>query len=399
MQEGKIVIFPNGKKQIELERSAIHYIQMKRNDAFIYTEWGGVYKSRITFEELTKMLEEDFLVIRRGCLVNAAQIHHIGDQVVLNSGQTLKYVLRQKRELVARVCAMRNCKPESITVTPPKPAGQAKQEKKASAKASSARAQGQEADVRDFSDGSYLTVIIRRKRKIINVKSILYVNVERNHAEIHLFDGTVYRTRITLNALKEGLGAGFIMVSRSRLVSSMAIHSVTDKINLINGESLDYTLSRRGIIRKRVSADWKLFLYCSKDETTPTTLEAYQAHYRCYETAPFAFADIEMVFNDDQRAVDWLFRYGNQALARLEKMPLNKLIGSSFGHLFSNMDPKWLRSCEQAVLFGKTLEITDYSPEIDTNLKVICFPTFPGHCGCILFNLDAPSGQLNSLER
>ena len=27
MQKGKIDIFPNGKKQIELERSAIHYIQ------------------------------------------------------------------------------------------------------------------------------------------------------------------------------------------------------------------------------------------------------------------------------------------------------------------------------------------------------------------------------------
>ena len=34
------------------------------------------------------------------------------------------------------------------------------------------------------------------------------------------------------------------------------------------------------------------------------------------------------------------------------------------------------------------LEMIDYSPEIDTYLKVICFPTFPGHCGCILFNIE-----------
>ena len=52
------------------------------------------------------------------------------------------------------------------------------------------------------------------------------------------------------------------------------------------------------------------------------------------------------------------------------------------------MDSKWLRSYEQAVLYGKTLEIMDYSPEIDTNLKIICFPTFRGHCGCILFDLN-----------
>ena len=30
----------------------------------------------------------------------------------------------------------------------------------------------------------------------------------------------------------------------------------------------------------------------------------------------------------------------------------------------------------------------DYSPEIDTYLKVICFPTFSGHCGCMLFDLS-----------
>ena len=34
---------------------------------------------------------------------------------------------------------------------------------------------------------------------------------------------------------------------------------------------------------------------------------------------------------------------------------------------------------------GETLEIIDHSQEIDTDLKIICFPTFKGHCGCILF--------------
>ena len=95
-----------------------------------------------------------------------------------------------------------------------------------------------------------------------------------------------------------------------------------------------------------------------------------------------------MVFDNGKRAVDWIFRYGNQELSRLEKLPLEKLIGSSFRSLFSNMDPKWLRSYERAALMEKKLEMMDYSPEIDTYLKVICFPTFRGHCGCILFDLS-----------
>ena len=105
-----------------------------------------------------------------------------------------------------------------------------------------------------------------------------------------------------------------------------------------------------------------------------------------------------MVFSDERYAVDWIFRYGNPALARLEKIPLKKLIGSAFGSLFANMDPKWLRAYEQAALYGKTLEIVSYSPEIDTNLKIICYPTFKGHCGCILFNLDVGDGLCSALN-
>lgn len=95
-----------------------------------------------------------------------------------------------------------------------------------------------------------------------------------------------------------------------------------------------------------------------------------------------------MIFDEKRRAVDWVFRYGNPALAKLEKLPLETLIGSSFGSLFSNMDAKWLRLYERATLYEERLETMDYSPEIGTWLKVICYPTFRGHCGCILFDLS-----------
>ena len=55
---------------------------------------------------------------------------------------------------------------------------------------------------------------------------------------------------------------------------------------------------------------------------------------------PFAFTDIEMIFNEDRHAVDWIFRYGNEKLAEVERVPLSGLIGNSFGSIFSNMDDK-----------------------------------------------------------
>ena len=120
----------------------------------------------------------------------------------------------------------------------------------------------------------------------------------------------------------------------------------------------------------------------------PKSLEEYRAWYAGFDTMPFAFADIEMVFDEERRAVDWIFRYGNPALARLEKVPLEALIGQSFRGIFRNMNNKWLSTYERAALYGETLETMDFSPEIDTYLKVICFPTFRGHCGVILFDIN-----------
>ena len=58
--------------------------------------------------------------------------------------------------------------------------------------------------------------------------------------------------------------------------------------------------------------------------------EEYHKYYEICDKFPFAFTDIEMVFNEKRHAVDWIFRYGNEALAELEGVPLKEMIGSTF---------------------------------------------------------------------
>ena len=243
-------------------------------------------------------------------------------------------------------------------------------------------------EVPDMQEIENITIICNKKEIELNVNQIFYVQMNGNWAFIHASDGLVYQTRITLAELEKVLGDNFIKVNRGCLVSAMAIHDITDQINLCNGESLHY------VVRKKKEILWKLKekqqdIICSfNEEGIPDTEEKYHEYYQIFDAMPFAFADIEMVFDKKCHAIDWIFRYGNPALATLEKMPLEQLIGSSFESLFANMDAKWLRSYERATLYGETLKIVDYSPEIDTYLDVICFPTFKGHCGCILFDIS-----------
>lgn len=226
-------------------------------------------------------------------------------------------------------------------------------------------------------------------RKIkLDVDSILYIRMRREHADIHLKGDRVCVTRTPYQELKSRLGEGFVEVRRGTLVSVIAIHDLTETINLNDGHTVEYTIRRKKEIEANLYQERKKIINHFSKEGVPTTRRDYCEHYRAFEHIPFAFADIEMIFDEECHAVDWLFRYGNEALAKLEKIPLDELIGNTFGSLFENMDSKWLKGYERAALYGETLEIMDYSPEIDTYLKVICFPTFEGHCGCILFDID-----------
>lgn len=190
----------------------------------------------------------------------------------------------------------------------------------------------------------------------------------------------------TIDALADALDSTFLRVERGCLVSAKAIHDVTKTINLINGETLDYARRRKREIVEQLYTERQKIGQTLEHNNASASWEGYHRLYASFGHVPLAFTDIEMVFSEKHSAVDWIFRYGNQALAKLEKLPLERLINHAFGSIFPNMDAKWLRVYERTALYGEMLEITDYSPEIDTKLKIVCFPTFPRHCGCMLFD-------------
>ena len=215
-----------------------------------------------------------------------------------------------------------------------------------------------------------ISVISNRRHISLLTEDILYIQLSGRQSIIHFSDGRTYETYATIHELENMLGSGFIRADRATLVSIKGIHDIGKEIELVNGETLYYSCRKKRELKEQLRAGRRQIAQSLSDSDAPTTQEEYQRHYASYDSAPFAFTDIEMVFNEERAAVDWIFRYGNK---------------HSFGSIFPNMDEKWLRVYERTALFGETLEIVYYSPEIDTKLKIISFPTFKGHCGCMLF--------------
>ena len=175
-----------------------------------------------------------------------------------------------------------------------------------------------------------ITVISKRMKKKIRIADILYIIKSEYLSLIHLIDGDILQTITPIYELKEMLGDDCIEVKKGCIVSVSAITNIKDKIYLCNGEAIDFTVRRRKAVRQEWREKQKLMIDEINGQNPPRTDEEYHKYYEICDKFPFAFTDIEMVFNEKRRAVDWIFRYGNEALAELEGVPLKEMIDSTF---------------------------------------------------------------------
>ncbi|MGN0414712.1 MAG: LytTR family transcriptional regulator DNA-binding domain-containing protein [Agathobacter sp.] len=410
MQEAEYITIISNRRKVKIQKDQILYVRSrsKRQEVHVYER--TVYKTLTPLWELAKELGERFVEVQRGCIVAERAIDRISDRIYLVNGEALTYTVRNKKEIVEklRINPKNRIKipvrgvyqimnPDAFERVDMEDADSTIEKESAIEKESTIEKEsaienetfiGKESTNADEKKDGYFTYLHKKRENSIAINTILYVTTKKNIAQIHTQGNHIYPVRMTLKQIREQLGDDFFLVGRSTLVSARAVHNISDKIYLSNGETLNYSMERKKEVKLEFRKKQKEIIGSFAGEDVPKTYEEYCRHYSGFEQMPFAYTDIEMVFDEDLHAVDWIFRYGNPALARLEKLPLKKLIGSTFGSLFPNMDSKWVRSYEQAALYGEKLEMIDYSPEIDTYLKVICFPTFPGHCGCILFNIE-----------
>lgn len=96
----------------------------------------------------------------------------------------------------------------------------------------------------------FITVTFNRAKIALRCADILYVIMSDDHCTIHMFDGSVYRCRITLKELKKQLDEGFMEVKRGCMIAVSAISDIGDKILLSNGEEICYTKRKKKALRE-----------------------------------------------------------------------------------------------------------------------------------------------------
>ena len=97
---------------------------------------------------------------------------------------------------------------------------------------------------------------------------------EPKYAEFHVLGDHVYKTRMTLAEI-EKLGDGFLKIHRGCLVSAMAVHDIKDRVDLSNGEALEYTVRKKKIILKELQSIQEKMIHEFRSENIPKTKEEF----------------------------------------------------------------------------------------------------------------------------
>ena len=102
-------------------------------------------------------------------------------------------------------------------------------------------------------NNKYITFFLNKKENMLDKSAIVYAEAgEKHKTKIHTSGGEIYDVRITLGELEETLGKEFVKVRRNALVRASEIESLTDNVNLKNGDSVRYTQRQKRRIIERV---------------------------------------------------------------------------------------------------------------------------------------------------
>lgn len=211
-------------------------------------------------------------------------------------------------------------------------------------------------------------------------KNIKYVIRENEKTNIYLLDGRVIPCFHTIKSFMEVLNEdSFCIIKKGVLVAKNQIMSINKNVyTMLDGRVFEGR--KRGL-----GAHKELNDSLNRNINLPIAGKDNIAQaFSILDDMPAAFCVIQLLFDEHGKGIDFIFRYCNKEMERLENKKLEDMIDQSFYDIFTNADPKWLISYANVALNGVPCTIAEFSPEVGKNLTIHCFQPMEGYCACLL---------------
>lgn len=220
-------------------------------------------------------------------------------------------------------------------------------------------------------------------KKNIPFQDIIYF-VRKNHkTELHLTNGNIIITYLPIKVLLSVIPDGiFISINKGVVVGKNHItHIVNNVYTMIDGVNFVGRVRTPG---RHLLNKYELMSSSNtlKSSKLNGTFDDVADKFAVLDNLPIAFALIELVFDQEGRGMDFVFRYCNKELTTLTQLPLASFLNKSFYEVFKNADKKWLITYADVAMNGQSRVINSYSQELDCNVNVYCYQPATNYCAC-----------------
>lgn len=218
------------------------------------------------------------------------------------------------------------------------------------------------------------------QKNSIYAAGIKYIIREDNKTNIYMNDDRVISCFHTIKALKEALPEDkFTVIKKGILVSKNQIVEIEkNTYRMLDGRIFDGR--KRGLkVHKKLNDSLNRNInlpVAGADDISPA--------FAILDYMPVPFCVIELIFDNEGKGIDFIFRYCNKKIEELKSIEIDSFVGHSFYEIFPNAEPKWLVSCANVALNGEPCTVTDYNPLIKKNITIHCFQPIEGFCACLI---------------
>lgn len=220
------------------------------------------------------------------------------------------------------------------------------------------------------------------KKHKIHMNDIKYLLRQDNKTCIHMTDGRVIRTFITVKDLYEILMPyDYLCINKGTVVARQQIDYIENcTYHMLDGVCLEG--------RKRGAASHKLLNRSLHQDFSKITSTNIRTRFSVLDDMPLAFCVIELIFNEDGTGIDFVFRYCNKEMLLLEGLKSEEILDQSFYQAFPKGEKKLLAVYTDVAVNGGSRRLKTYSARLHRELAIRCFQPLENFCACVLIQAD-----------
>lgn len=218
---------------------------------------------------------------------------------------------------------------------------------------------------------------------------IEYIYHTNQRTFFHLCDGREIMSTMPLKAILSCLPTlDFWSIQKGVVVAVRFVKDISD--NFVYTMASGKTFQGRSRNPAEHKRHRKLLHYPESQKASCSSplsrLSSLGVQCAIFDQAPIAFTVIELIFSDSGRGIDFIFRYCNQEMAKLEGVSIEDMLDHSLYEVFPYADKKWIVPYADVAINGTNQLVRKYSPVYQREIAIQCFQPMPGFCACLMVN-------------